>query len=419
MGVRSMRAAWRDAAIVVSASTAARAASLFFLVAAGFALGEGSVSTIVYALATSVAVGTLLDPQAQPMLIVDADNTGAVDRGLWRGAVRLQILSSVLTACLASGITFAVARPGGDLAVLCLAISVAAGGEQFSRFRRTPWQLQRRYTMFATVDLFVSGGRFAAAGIFFTGMKPVMPSVILILFTFMSVLVALRARPGLRLGEEVGVRAAFCRCLPYGAATLASSFYSQLPAVVLGVFGSVQSAATIGFLTRLTQPPEIAAMGIATVGTERLCAAQTPTQTDAIGRKMVKAAGAIGILMAACVLAAVGPVADLANVHDAELFTVAMVLSAGMIPKFISHQLVARAVAAGQVNSRMKASIACAVLCLATVTACARLGPLAVAVGMFSSELVLLRLLGSVVKKASRNRPTGFGANTEIQFRAA
>ena len=383
----------RQVALVGATAAGARAASLCFLVVAGGVLGDGSIATIIYALSTSVAVGTICDPQSQPLLVFTAGSDRVLPSGLWKGARRLQAFTALASALLAVVVALVVARPPAQLAVLCVAICIAGSADQFARFRRTPWQIERLYDRYAGVDVLIAGARTTAAATLVVTHRPVVAAISLMAGSVASVVFSCAARPRIQPGPDCGLVLTFRACLPYSVATTASAIYSQVPAVLVGVVGGVQSAALLGFASRLTQPTEFAAGAISTIGIERLCSTPTGPRRRQLGRRFVMVAAGAGAVCAGAVWLCAGPLASHAGIDDRDLGVVIILQSFTLIPKFVSYQLVAEAVAAGRIRQRALISGICAVLSVLIVLATAQKGAATVAAGILTIELVLVASL--------------------------
>lgn len=179
---------------------------------------------------------------------------------------------------------------------------------------------------------------------------------------------------------------------PYGASTFFSSLYSQGPAVLLGLAGSVQAAAIYSVVSRLTQPTELVPNAISAVCLPRLVMLDDHERRRAF-RAQAAVAAVAGFFFAALIMAASPLLLRLFGLGFDEGWAIVLILALVLPVKFVNYQLVALSLAQGRIRARLVAGARVATVSIIAVLAVARQGAVPVALVTLGSELLLSTLL--------------------------
>jgi uncharacterized membrane protein YuzA (DUF378 family) len=138
-----------------------------------------------------------------------------------------------------------------------------------------------------------------------------------------------------------------------------------VPSVLAGVLVSAHAGVVLGVASRLSQPTELAAQSIASLGTQRLAA--EPARARDESRWMIRVALAIAVVCAVGVGGVGSLVAARLGAPGGAARIVMIISGITLIPKFVDYQQVARLVAAGRIRQRLKAS---AIVAASVLVAC-------------------------------------------------
>jgi len=390
---------------VVSASLAARVATLLILAGAAAMLDQSAYNALVYVLAVSSAAQVLLDPGTANLIIVRWPELSPGGRWeLWRSGFRLQLLACVGVA-VSTPIVVGAALGSRTYLGLAAAVGILAGAEGLLRYARVTWQAEARFRSFALADAAIAVGRVVALGGLLLGGITGLSVTCVVVAVPVGLAAWFLARPRHRdaVGSRLTLRALVPEVWPYGASTFFSSFYSQMPAVLLGLAGTIQAAAVYSVASRLTQPTELVPGAIASVYLPRLVALGEVARTKVFREQLGRAVTAGGVIAAG--LAVLSPVLlPLFGIPFSEGWPTFLLLAAVVPVKFGNYQLVALAIAQGRIRGRLVSSVVIAGASVPLVLVVASRGAGAVALVTLGCELCLALLLTRVSDPFLRRR---------------
>lgn len=375
----------------------ARLSVLAVVAAAAESLGSGrEFNLVVYLLAVSSALQTLMDPGVASCLLARSVNRNPGEWwGEWRAGVRAQVLASTVAFLGTIGVAVAVS-PTATALLIAASLAFLSGAEGTSRCARVSWQARHSFGAYAAVDTAIGVGRLFTALAMVVGGVVNFTAVNVAVGVALSGVIFLAARPA---KMQTSGRPAPCSVIrllreawPYGLSTSFSAVYAQGPGVLLGLVGTLHSAAVYSVATRITQPSELLPNGIAAVYLPRLLVAPAHER-----RRLFRRQAALAIVAGAAVAVTIAAVSPLLlrifgmTLGRAE--AVVLILAAVLPAKFLSYQLVSMAIAQGRIRSRLVASAAIAGLSLVLVIVVASRGAVAVALVSAFCELTLLTVL--------------------------
>jgi O-antigen/teichoic acid export membrane protein len=385
-----MRSSGARRSVLLAACALASRLSVFGVLAAARTLSRAEFDFVAYLIGATTAAQLLLDP-GTANLVVRSARDGARWRGMWRAGLRLQGAVAVAVTAGAVAVALAVHASRKEV-VVAAALGLLAGGEGVARFARVTWQIAGAFRRYAGVDLLIAGGRIVTAvALAVSGSTRGLLVACMIVALPLATLVPALARPD-SPGERVRLRTLLAEVWPYGASTSFSATYAQLPALLLGILGSVPAAALFSVMVRIVQATELVPASIAAVHLPQLVESNSAERAGVFRSQAGLAVGS-GVTMAL--------VSGLSGVAAGVLFgfgagraaAVVWILAAALPVKFLNYQLVALAIANGRIRARLVASGCVALVALVGLILLARYGAPAVAALSLGTECLLLMLL--------------------------
>ena len=398
----------RQGLLLTIASLLGKLGVLVTLLSISRAYGGADRSTLVFAITSSVACTALFDPQTSPLLIVRYAKRGVIPRGIWLDTHALEILGAILGVIVTLGVVVisAGAHRAFTLAGPLAVVLEAAMLEQLWRFRRVGWQVAARYGRYAAVDASIGAGRGLSGVALILGDRWIGWTILGVASVAHG---AWLLRPPIRPAPRPGLTRTFRAALPYGLATTLASVYSQVPSVLAGVIVGTSAGAVLGVASRLSQPTELAAQAVATIGMQRLSTKPADSRTEYAW--MIRLALIGGVVCAIGVSGIGALVAGQLGATGGAARIVMIISGVTLIPKFIDYQQVSRLIALGHIRERLLSSgIAAGVILivLLAITAItkgdASTAEIAVSLVVLGGELLLLVVLRRATVRSDAGR---------------
>jgi O-antigen/teichoic acid export membrane protein len=378
------------------ASLIGRFGVLAAIVAVGHTFTGSSRDSLVFLIGATTAAQVLLDPNGVCAFVVTRWSTA--EAGLDAGPSALVRTGFLMVSCtalvvFATPVLFAVGKGfDSELTLAAVGIGALAAAEGLARFGRVRFQATQRFNRFAAVDLMLATGRLlvaivvvAAASITAFAIANCVVAAIVLTVTLWLFLPRRSTDAKVKLTDFVrGV-------WPFSGGTMTAAVYSQGPLIILGVVGSIHSAAVYTVSTRVTQPLELVPASVSAVYLPRLM--DPAEDRPAIERKQLK----IGVVLggaAALLILALSPVLPYVfGYQHTDASTVMAILAFALPFKFVNYQLVSIAFAHGKERQRLQAALVVAVMSVVLVTLAAGSGPTAVAGVTVLTEATLTAML--------------------------
>ncbi|MBJ7457930.1 MAG: hypothetical protein JHD02_01950 [Thermoleophilaceae bacterium] len=382
----------RSSVPVAAAALFSRASILAVLYVASTSLSVSDRNSFIFAAGVVTAVQVLVDPVALANFYLASHHhfDALRSHGLFVVA-RLQLLLGLLVIVLPPLFVLAAGESSGWIG-LTGALGVLAFGENTMRFKRVASQDREDFIRFAGVDVLIGAVRCATAVVLLAWSIEAFAAAC-VLAGVVEAATAAPRRPGdFHAADRISLRNLVSEAWPYSATTLFTATYSQGPVVLLGILGSVSSAATYAIAARLTQPLELLPSAIASVHMPRLVRHSTVEFPAALRRQSLFAlAAAIPVVI---LVDLIGPLAlDAFGFDNNTAYATLFVLSAVLLFKFVSYQLVAGAISRGRIRARFKISAFIAGVSVVSVAAVASIGPVAAALVTLGCEIMLCAAL--------------------------
>ncbi len=352
----------------------------------------------------------LLEPSSLTALLVRKwpSNDSAAARSLWEGGLRIIAATAAVVLLAPIGASLVAGNGTAWHVLIGAAMGAVAAAESVARYARVVWQVRQQFRAMAAVDLAIMTGRLLTVG----GLLVAAPvkgfaaaSLAAAVLLPVTVLIAAGRAVGENRADPIVASRLAREAMPYWAGTALSSVYSQGPVVLIGLVGSLHSAAIYTVASRITQPTELVPAAIASVGLPRMVQTQDPR---ALAREFVaqcRFAAGLGALAVTTLIAVLSPwILQLFALSFAEAGGVLLLLAAVLPFKFASFQYVSLAVATGRITTRVKVAGVIAAASLAGVLLTASEGPAAVAA-------VTLALGGHSPRSPRAANPTAEGAH--------
>lgn len=370
------------------ASLLARASILAVLFAANESLGPAARDNLVYAVGVVTALQILVDPNALAnFYLASHHHFEALRTHSFFAVARLQRILSAVVVVLPP-IVVVLSGADGSWAALSVALGVIAFGENGLRFRRVLRQDREEFAAYAAVDLTLGLVRlFTAIILLVAGVEAF--ALVCVLAGALEAWAARPKRPeGFADTHHLATRNLVGEAWPYVGTTAVTSVYSQGPVLILGLVGSIASAATYAIAARLTQPLEFLPSAIASVHMPRLVRHRASEFSQTVRRQVLVAISAAVPVSALVIL--IGPsLLDAFGFDSESAVDTLTILAVVLLFKFVSYQLVAAAVARGRIRARFKLSVVIAALSVVGVALVASSGSVAAAAVTLGCEVML------------------------------
>lgn len=406
-----------DVAVVLGASVFARVCVLVCVSGFGSAFPAKTYIPLLYLIGVSLAIQVMLDLSSVSMYFVKMNGSLRAWRAWHQGFQLASLAGAVIVAVT---VATAVLVDASSLSLICAAgsLAVLAASESVARHLRWVWQAQGRFFLYCSVDLAVGCGRLlVGAGVIWTKSLLALSVSSIAVATLLLVLFGILTREGAanlwRDGGEVRMRRLMKELYPYVLSVLASTSYSQMPTLLVGIRSSVLDGALYTGVTRFTQPTEMIPSSISSVMLPRLVSDIARRSRNI--RLQVVASLIAGVTVGLSLLVFGAVFARLLHLPWHSVHGILFVLAIGLPIRYLNYQLVSIAVAKGRIRTRMKATIVVAVGTLIALWFLAPLGGVATALVAVSADVALAIMLTIVdltgSRRGARNKPNhGFMA---------
>ncbi|MHA3702261.1 hypothetical protein ACXR2U_08740 [Jatrophihabitans sp. YIM 134969] len=395
--------------IVLSASVFARVGTLLWAAAFGRALPHDVYVQILYAVGVSLAVQVMLDLSSLTTYFLRT-NGEYEGRSLWDRGVQVGSVVSVLIVVATCAASVLGAGTRSEVAMAIASIAALAASEGFARYLRWVWQANAHFGRYAFVDVAIGMERFCiAAAVYWTGSVGVLIGASLTAAAVLLIPTMLASRRNANTlwtsGGQVGLGALIRESWPYALSITASSSYSQLPTVLVGLRASVSQGALYTGVTRVTQPTELIPGSIANVALPSLIS--QPLARRKIATVQIAAALAAGVAVAIAAVATVPEISRFLVLPEAQVSAILVILVLDLPIKYVNYQLVALAVAQGRIKARLAATCVVAALTAVTLWFTTPYGGRAAAITAVAADgLLLLALVGLQFAPRRSRAPT-------------
>jgi O-antigen/teichoic acid export membrane protein len=173
----------------------------------------------------------------------------------------------------------------------------------------------------------------------------------------------------------------------YGLSTTFSSLQAQSPALLLGIAGTIKSAAIYGFVSRFTQPTELIPSAIAAITLPALVKAG-PEARRALFHHSLWQARMIGVLVGFITVGGGYGALVLSHQYSRQALLTLLVLSAILPVKFGNYQNSNGTIVLGGIKFKLIQNACLAGLAVALVFALAPRGPTVVALVILGVEIL-------------------------------
>jgi O-antigen/teichoic acid export membrane protein len=367
-----------------------RVVILLGTIIAGRLLPETSFDRLIYAISASSTLQILLDPCVYVYLPLVAPNVSRRHWArLWVDGLLLQVLAGTLLA----GLMFALAvithaSEGATLA--SISVGVLAGLEGIARYARVEHQVRGKFGKFAMTDVVISVGRLVSFLVL-----EVHPSLdafalgcaVACVFPIISIARVYFDLPWRYMPVPSSTLRLLGKVWQYGLSTTFSGLQAQAPAVLLGITGTIRSAAIYGYVSRLTQPTELIPYAIAAVMLPALVSSDAGARRG-LFRHSLWQARIIGVLVGLAVVGLGYGVLKVSHQYSHEALLTLIILSVVLPVKFGNYQNGNATIVLGGVRFRLILNACLAGVAVALVLALAPDGPVVVALVILAVEVV-------------------------------
>jgi hypothetical protein len=357
---------------------------------AGRLLPASSFDRLIYAISASSTLQILLDPCVYIYLPLVAPTVSRRHWArLWVDGLLLQVLAGTLLAALMFALSILThASESGCLA--SIAVGVLAGLEGIARYARVEHQVRREFGKFAMTDVLISLGRLVS--FIFLEVHPSLDAfalgcAIACVFPIASIARIYFNFPWHYMPVPSSTVRLLGKVWQYGLSTTFSGLQAQAPAVLLGIAGTIRSAAIYGFVSRLTQPTELIPSAIAAVMLPALVSAG-PGARRGLFRRSLWQARIIGLLVGFAVVGLGYGVLKLSHQYSHEALLTLILLSAVLPIKFGNYQNGNATIVLGGIRYRLFLNACLAAVAVALVLTLAPHGPVVVALVILAVEVV-------------------------------
>lgn len=389
-----MKSATAQTITVSFASVFSRLSVLLFLSALGHSLVLSDFQVVLFVSGVGLATQVVLDPASVGVFLVQTN--GRFSGGSsWRAGFVLAI-SLTLPIVLAPLVAAALATDQAQLIWLGLALGIMSACESICRYARWVWQAKSRFAYFAGVDIAIGLSRIITSGAVMVWNDLELVSLLIVTLSvmlagFASYFTNLFSRTMWSRGERVTAPRVMRGSLPFFASVAMSAGYSQIPTILLGIRGSVASAAVFTAANRFTQPTEFLPSAIGTVMLPRLLRAGTKIRKIVLVQMSV--AGALGLVVAGSIYILMPIGARILNYPIESLRGTLEVLLLCLPFKFINYQLVVLAVATGRILNRLVVTGCVSAAAIVLIWSTSKEGSVSTAYVVLGSEISLTILL--------------------------
>jgi O-antigen/teichoic acid export membrane protein len=390
-----------------------RVVVLLGTILAGRLLPGGSFDRLIYAISASSTLQILLDPCVYVYLPLVAPTVSRRRWAhLWVDGLLLQVLAGTSLAGLMLFLAVLTHASKSGL-IASVAVGILAGLEGVARYARVEHQVRLEFGKFAMTDVLISVGRLVS--FMFLGFDPSLNSFALGCAIACAFPIASIARVYLELPlRYMPVPSSTVRLLgkvwEYGLSTTFSGLQAQAPTVLLGIAGSIRSAAIYGLVSRLTQPTELIPTAMVSVVLPTLVRA-SPQARHRLFRHSLWQARTIGLLVGVAIVVFGYGVLKLSHQYSHEAIVTLIVLSVILPVKFGNYQNGMATIVLGGVRYRLVLNACLACVAVVLVLVLADHGPVIVASAILAVEIVAAGAYALHLKRQNwdSNRDVGRG----------
>lgn len=385
-----------QALLTALAAIFSRAGTLLILLCGALTLDPQTFAWLAVTLGLSAALQVLLDPGAVPYLSVTprSESVALIARRLYG----LQTVAGALTILIFAALGgVALGRPPTSTDVALGSLALIPVAENYARIARVWWLRRDRMNAYRAVDWVYAALKAAlAVAILLRAPNWLLPLGVSAGIVIALAFALLSERESHRAAEQadsgIPLWSEWFNAVQYGLPMMAAAAYSQVPVVLMTAFAPIESAAVLATALRLVQPVEIIPGSITQMRLPRIAAEGT-------ARRLIRALAALGVPIA--LLTAGGGTAMIIVSGQVQDSIPCLIALSCLLPvKFANYAQAAELTGRGRPMLRLYASVGTGAVALVAVGVTLPHGPLAVAIAMAVSELVLFLLLLTARKVA-------------------